>query len=131
MGLLYYFYTIKLELLIMSLKLNEQYDYITLKTPNGNFTMNRNGFKASGEIPMDVFNKLTKYVNNFKGTPGEAMKSLLDEKIMASIWPDFNKVTTYDFKVGETVVVKDYPKYGSGKILELKKKAAKILFSQG
>lgn len=115
----------------MKLKLNEQFDYITLKMPNCNFTLGRSGFKSTGSMPIDIFKKLTEYVNSYSGNSGEAMRSLTDEKTMKSIWPDFDIVLTYNFIIGDIVTVKNYPKYGKGEIFQLKKKSAIIKFLIG
>ena len=44
------------------LSLNVQHDYITLRTPNGNFTAGYSRFKASGGITNESFTKLMKFV---------------------------------------------------------------------
>lgn len=50
------------------LSLNEQHDYITLKTPNGNYTHSRFSSKASGKLAYhptafkNIFNKSRNFI---------------------------------------------------------------------
>lgn len=87
------------------LSLNIQHDYITLKTPNGNFTTSWGGAKASGQLAKNskAFNALDKYVqtsDNF----GDAMKRLLDPTVLTSLWSDWNaEVKKNDFVPGDVV----------------------------
>jgi hypothetical protein len=77
------------------LSLNVQHNYITLKTPNGNFTVSRSGYKATGKLASS--DKAFKAILNFFDTRrkagynnGEVMNMLADEKILVSLWPDWN-----------------------------------------
>lgn len=90
------------------LSLNTQHDYITLRTPNGNFTVSRSGYKATGNIDATVFNNLVKFVKS--GTVGERMEQLLDPTVLSKYFPMWDAVVnTPTIKAGQTVKV-DHPK---------------------
>jgi hypothetical protein len=102
------------------LSLNEQHDFITLRTPNGNFTTSWNGAKASGKLAQNskAFNALDKYVQTSSNF-GEAMRSLLDPKVLTSLWSDWNEEVKQNLFLPEDKVVfvpglftKKYPKGG-------------------
>ena len=104
-----------------NLSLNVQYDFITLKTPNGNFTVNRSGAKASGKLADEAFTTINDYINNKTktNTLSEAMESLLDPKVLESLWKGWNKpVPVNNFVAGENVkfvnplFIKRYPNGG-------------------
>lgn len=75
------------------LSINIQQDYITLRTPNGNFTSSWNGAKASGRLAYDAkaFKAIDEYVQAFQGTVGEAIKSLTDPTTLTKLWPNWNQ----------------------------------------
>jgi hypothetical protein len=75
------------------LSINIQQDYITLRTPNGNFTSSWNGVKASGKLASDIksFKAIDEYVQSFQGTVGEAIKSLTDPTTLTKLWPNWNQ----------------------------------------
>lgn len=103
------------------LSLNMQHDYITLKTPNGNFTTSWGGAKASGKLAKNskAFNALDKYVQTSENF-GDAMKNLLNPEILTSLWSDWNApVKKNDFAPGDVVkfepdslFIKKYPNGG-------------------
>lgn len=87
------------------LSLNIQHDYITLKTPNGNFTTSWGGAKASGKLAKNqkAFNALDKYVQSSENF-GDAMKNLLKPEILTTLWSDWNApVKKNDFVPGDVV----------------------------
>lgn len=105
------------------LSLNEQHDFITLRTPNGNFTTSWNGAKASGKLARNskAFNDLDKYIQTLSKTTsiGVAMRSLLDTKVLTSIWSDWNEEVKQNMFLPEDKVVflpglfsKKFPKGG-------------------
>lgn len=114
------------------LSLNFQHDYITLKTPNGNFTVSWNGSKASGNLAYDrvSFNNLDKYTlqKSKETSMGDAMRSLLNPEVLTGLWSDWNKeVKVNDFTPGEKVrfipvslFAKKYPKGGEVKYVKKK-----------
>jgi hypothetical protein len=102
------------------LSLNEQHDFITLRTPNGNFTTSWNGSKASGKLAQNskAFEALDKYVQS-SANVGDAMRSLLDPKVLTSLWSDWNEEVKQNLFLPEDKVVfniglltKKYPKGG-------------------
>ncbi len=113
------------------LSLNVQHEYITLKTPNGNFTTSYSGARASGKLASNsaAFNALDKYVQTTmkKSNAGDAMKNLLDTKVLTSLWPNWNeKVLTNDFKptdkvkFNQSLFIKKYP--NGGVVMKVAKK---------
>ena len=114
------------------LSLNVQRDYITLRTPNGNYTTSFGGAKGSGKLTNKAFKSIDTFVENQMKTksPLDAMKMLLDEKVLTSLWSEWNeKVETNDFKIGDVVEFKKdcifFKKYKGG---EVKKVARKNVF---
>ena len=90
------------------LSLNTQHDYITLRTPNGNFTVSRSGYKATGKIDRTVLTNLVNFVKT--GSFGERMEQLLDPTVLSKYFPNWDAVVnTPILKVGQTVKV-DHPK---------------------
>ena len=88
------------------LSLNTQHDYITLRTPNGNFTVNRSGYKATGNIDNTVFDNLVNFVKT--GMVGERMEQLLNPSVLSKFFPNWDAaVNTPTLKVGQTVKVDD------------------------
>jgi len=105
------------------LSLNIQHDYITLKTPNGNYTSSWGGAKASGKLAQDgkAFSAIDKYVQTkIKGSNyGDVMKTLLNPTVLSSLWPDWNqKVEDNTFlpndkvKFNQPMFIKKYPNGG-------------------
>lgn len=120
------------------LTLNEQHDYITLRTPNGNFTTSRYGAKGSGRA-MEVMHILDKFVQTEVKKPGatygSVMRMLTNEEVLSSLWPDWDKVHTLDITnedIGKTVTLNEklfLKKYPTPGILrEIKKKYGYIEF---
>lgn len=74
------------------LSLNLQHDYITLRTPNGNFTAGYSRFKASGGIDRVSFEKLMKFVDPKGDLSGcvDNMRKLLDPKVLSKYFPDWD-----------------------------------------
>ena len=108
--------------------LNKQHDYITLKTPNGNFTASFNGEKATGKLGKHntAFNSIRNYIKGFK-TVGEAMENLTNPKVLETLWPEWNeKVEENLFLPGNNVEFnpglfkKKYP--NGGNVVQVKRK---------
>ena len=90
------------------LSLNIQHDYITLRTPNGNFTTSWSGAKASGKLAMNdkAFKAIDKYIQTKSKTSdfGSVMNTLLDPKVLSSLWSEWNEeVKTNDFVINDNV----------------------------
>ena len=85
------------------LSLNVQHDYMTLRTPNGNLTVGRSGYKASGSVDAVSFNKLVKFVST--GTLGKKMEQLLNPTVLSKYFPQWDNVVTVSFKKGDKVTV--------------------------
>lgn len=114
------------------LSLNIQHDYITLRTPNGNYTTSWSGAKASGKLAAHktAFNNIDKFVQTkIKSiSPLDAMKLLLEPNVLSSLWNEWNEeVKSNDFKVGENVLfnptslfAKKFPKGGTVKSVSRK-----------
>lgn len=118
------------------LSLNKQHEYITLRTPNGNYTNSFSGAKASGRLALDSnsFNAIDGHVQNLvrKGkTYGAAMETLLDESILSILWPDWNKEYPNNFTVEDVVIVPTNKKMGQGKIVEITKRGKLIVLFPG
>lgn len=117
-----------------TLSINTQYDYITMKTPNGNFTANRSGYKATGQLAKDAesFNRICRFIDaETKGSnTGSAMNQLLNPSIMAKLFPGYDKIVVLpDFKVGARAkYIGDYQKYQGleGVIKEVTSKYVRI-----
>lgn len=113
------------------LSLNVQHDYITLKTPNGNYTSSWGGSKGSGKLAQDdkSFVAIDKYVetNKKKSSVGDVMKTLLDPKVLSSLWSNWNEeikvndfVPTDKVKFNITPFIKKYPR--GGEVVKVAKK---------
>lgn len=115
------------------LSLNVQYDYITLKTPNGNFTNGRYGAKASGKLASHptAFKNIDDFCQASKDNILDVMKKLLDPEQLAALWPEWDE-TLNIVSVGDTVVptgpfAKKYPQ--PGVVVSVKRKTAYVKFS--
>lgn len=117
------------------LSLNVQFDYITLKTPNGTFTSGRSGLKSTGRL-AEVFDKIVKAYDlemKKKGaTIMTVMEKFTDEYFMSDLWPEWNKEHINEITGGCTIefthpaFTKKYP--GKGLVTEIKKKYAYVKF---
>jgi len=101
------------------LSLNVQRDYITLRTPNGNYTVSWSGSRASGKLAenRNAFDTIDNYVNSTKKTDtlGKVMESLLKPELLTKLWKDWNyEVKPNDFKH------RDIVKFKTGSIFEKK-----------
>jgi len=110
------------------IKILVNHDYLSVVTPNGRFTLNRSGYKASGLMCVGkTFNNIAKHVDEqlAKGLNNEeALKTLLDEKTMSKLFPDWNKEDIV-YTAGQTVKLisvfaKKYP--SNYEIVEVKRK---------
>lgn len=119
-----------------SLSLNVQHDYISLKTPNGVFTLNRSGAKASGKL-CSAFDKMDKYILDLTKNKGlnmiQAMETLLDEKVMNQLYPQWDEALPV-LKQGDVIKLTDlfakkYP--GEYEVLEMKRKTCYIKTPEG
>ena len=99
------------------LSLNVHYDYITLRTPNGNFTIGRSGYKATGNVDPVSFDKLCKFVSS--GKFGKKMEQLLNPTVLSKYFPQWDEaVNKVKFKVGDKVEVNEpliLKSYGTNK----------------
>ncbi len=86
------------------LSLNVQHDYLTLRTPNGNFTVGRYGTKST-KMDADSHEKLTKYVRTSKKkTLQDTMESLLNPKTLSKYFPNWEvEKSSKSYKVGQKV----------------------------
>src|SRR6185369_6891930 len=103
------------------LSLNIQHDYITLRTPTGNYTSSYGGEKISGQLGMipGAFTAINKYIDTEtkvnKRNFGEVMNDLLDPKLMDRLAPGWDKPKTIDIaptdkvKFSEGIIAKKYP----------------------
>lgn len=115
--------------------LNTQHDYITLRMPNGNFTVSYSGYKASGGLVDDDGGAFKRFVNHVKKerqtkTVGEVMEELTKKELLDSIWSDWDKVVKNEFKKGNKVIVPLKPNYGTGEIYNVNKKTCDVLFKR-
>lgn len=105
------------------LSLNVQHDYITLKTPNGNYTTSWGGSKGSGKLGQNdkAFSAIDKYIetNRKNSNLGDVMKTLLDPKVLSSLWSDWNEeikkndfIPTDTVKFNQPLFMKKYPNGG-------------------
>lgn len=114
------------------LSLNVQHSYITLRTPNGNFTKSYSGWKASGKLATD--NKAVNAIVDFvkkettNSTVGKAMEKLCNEKTLSKLWPNWNEEAKPAPKVSQKV---DAGKYGKGEVKKVTAKNAQVLFEVG
>jgi len=118
------------------LSIINNHDYMSLVTPNGRFTAGWNGEKASGKLAMPSESKAFKAMSEFLQaeskkpgmTLGKAFEKLTDEKLLTSLWPNWNAKETNPFKGDGTEIIqfneemKKYrAKHGNGRVLEVKK----------
>jgi hypothetical protein len=115
------------------LSINVQHDYITLRTPNGNFTTSWNGAKATGKLAKEAFETIDKYVQEKMktSTAGDAMEYLLDTKILSSLWKGWNQeikpnlfILNDNVNFNEPLFIKKYPK--GGVVVKVSKKTVYI-----
>lgn len=120
------------------LSLNVQHDYITLKTPNGNYTTSWGGARGTGKLAQDMksFNDIDKYVETKRKTMNflDVMKSLLDPKVLSSLWEGWNEeVKPNNFVITDKVkfiiptFIKKYP--NGGTVVKVAKKYVYIRLS--
>lgn len=114
------------------LSINEQHEYMTLRTPNGNFTCSYGGAKASGKI-ASAFRALDNYINKQKPegiTYGEHFQTLLDPKVLERFYPEWdaplNVVKVGDIVRLTDVFAKKYP--NPGKVVSVSRKTAQVQF---
>jgi predicted ATP-dependent Lon-type protease len=116
-------------------RLNEQYDYITLTTPNGNFTCNRNGYKSTGDLAMHptAFDEMKAFVEKERDRSnlGEAMRKLATPEQMDKFFPGWDIVKTNPFEIADTVSIPSMKKYTGGEVIEKRKKNCLVKFSDG
>lgn len=102
------------------LSLNVQHEYITLKTPRGNYTASYSGAKASGELASipGAFKALDNYVHNKEDKRSllDRFKDLLKPSVMDKLVPGWDKPAPVDelspgdkVKFKEAIFVKKYP----------------------
>jgi len=123
------------------LSLNVQHEYITLKTPNGNFTTSYRGAKASGKLAAHptAFKELDKYIHQSVKDGkiknyGDAMETLLDPKVLSKFWAEWDEdlnVVGIGDKVTftEKLFLKHHP--NPGIVKEVKRKTAYVEFPDG
>ncbi len=95
------------------ISLNVQHEYITLRAPNGNFTMSWGGARASGGLAKDdkAFRAIDAHVvaqQKAGVANGDTMKALTDPKLLATLWPSWNVVPVIeDLVPGDRVEFRD------------------------
>lgn len=105
------------------LSINVQHDYITLRTPNGNYTTSWGGSKSSGKLASHrtAFNNIDKYVQKEMKTSKliDVMTNLTIPSVLSTLWSEWNEVVTVnDFEPTQRVVftndffIKRYPNGG-------------------
>jgi hypothetical protein len=112
------------------LSLNVQYDYITLKTPNGNFTRSRYGSKSTGKMAAHptAFRSIDNFIDNENSTTLQAsMERLLDPKTISKLFPEFDEEVP-QFSVGDTARYTGGHKEFAGLVGEVKKVKIKNVF---
>jgi hypothetical protein len=115
------------------LSLNIQHEYVTLRTPNGNYTTSYGGARASGKLASHdtAFQTINEYVENSvknsNMTYGDVMKTLLDPKILSSLWSEWNEkiqpnlfLPGDNVKFTDTYMLKRYP--NGGKVVKVARK---------
>lgn len=114
------------------LTLNEQHDFITLRTPNGNYTSNRYGYKCSGRLCYypNAIKNINNFINNEIKKPGatygQIMRMLTNEKTLTTLWPEWNEKIE-KFKINDRVNLSEKG-YGLGTVYAVKGKNAHVLF---
>lgn len=115
-------------------KVTESHDYVRLTTPNSTFTMNRNGFSATGYVAssQSSFDNLSAFIDNKENglTYGDRFKKLTDEAVIAKLFPEFDKDFSVGYELNDTVFIPSAPQYGNGIIMEIKKKNALVKFEK-
>jgi len=123
------------------LSLNIQRDYITLRTPNGNYTNSWGGAKASGKLAMHktAFTNIDKFVMSESklSSFGDAMNKLTDGAVLSTLWSEWDEVVAVnDFKATDKVVFtsdtmfsKKYP--SGGVVRSVSRKNVFITLSDG
>jgi len=112
-------------------KLNIQFDYITISFANSKFTIGRNGHKASGDMPMDTFKKLSNY---FKENTTEDLltttNSLINNKpLLNQIYPNWNIKDIHNFKIGDLISIDYKNQIHTGTIESIRGSNAKCKFN--
>lgn len=123
------------------LSLNVQHEFITLRTPNGNFTTSFAGAKASGKLAAHptAFKELDKYVQGMGKEKKEMnftqiMETLLNPEVLATMFKEWDETPT-TVSVGNKVTfenpifLKKYPQ--AGEVYEVKRKTAYVKFPNG
>lgn len=91
------------------LSLNKQHDYITLRTPNGNYTVSWKGAKATGRLVQD--DKAFTAIDNFimaQDNYLDGMKELLKVGVIRKLWKNFDKVYAVEkIEVGDFITLTD------------------------
>lgn len=115
---------------------------MSLVTPNGRFSMSYSGERASGYLAhasqSKAFHALINFVNAESVKEGmnngKAFAMLADEKLLTTLWPEWNKSTENPFKSGQRVQMsmeKYRAKYGLGTIAETKGKDVIVVWDSG
>lgn len=90
------------------LSVNEQHEYITLRTPNGNFTTSYSGYKATGGIDQVTFNKLVKFLETGTGSVGKKMEKLLNPTTLSKYFPNWDSAPKKpSYKKGDTITINE------------------------
>ncbi len=114
------------------LSLNVQFDYITLKTPNGNFTRSRYGSKSTGKLAAHptAFRSIDNFINDQKGMNlQESMERLLDPSVLSKLFPGFDEAIP-QISVGDSVRYEGGVKEFDGLVGEVKSVKPKYAFIQ-
>lgn len=110
------------------ISLNVQHDYITLRTPNGNYTYGRNGSKSSGNLVLDgnSFVNLEKFIRSGTNLL-DSFKELLNPSTLSNYWKGWDiDVKVNSFEIGDRVMfnhpifLKKYP--NGGVVMTVKRK---------
>ena len=98
----------------MMIEIKTTHDNIKIKTALWGFSVGRSAIRPSGTLPSDIFSKFANIVENFKGTTGEAVQSIVDN--IDTLWPEWNlnkiiavgDIVSFDYKkqvITATVIV--------------------------
>lgn len=83
---------------------HEQHDSLALITPRARFARTRRGFRATGNIDQLSFDRLVKFVDDFKGSYGQAFRALVQNPdTLTELFPQWAEPAR-EFKVGEEVL---------------------------
>jgi hypothetical protein len=115
------------------LSLNVQHEYITLRTPNGNYTYSYSG-SISGRLVE--FPQAIKNIDNYIKTElakkqrnlGQIMEDLTNETLMTQLWPEWNMAQAAPPAVGDMVIAPVFKKNNPGRVMEIKRKNAYVRF---